>query len=170
MLDSLTSVKKLSLALGVAGVSALVGLPALAQAPNMTNGSQYFRESQEIMMSNEGMEILCRVTPINSRCEGSPYYTGTSTAAPEDTAPGETPETSPSGTTAPTQDLPSETDETAPAGGMAPGGMAPGGMMNNEPSSGSGGTMTPPSSDGTMAPPSGTTAPTENLPSESPGK
>jgi len=149
MRHSLTSMKKLSIALGIAGIGVLTGLPALAQSPSQ-NGSQEFRESQEIMMSNEGMKILCSVTPINSRCEGSPYYNAGASSQPVESST----TTSPDGTTAPTQNLPSESDMPSPSGMTDR--MSPG-MMQGGSSSGS---------DGNMTSPSGTTAPTQNLPSE----
>ena len=143
MRHSLSSIKKLSLALGVAGIGVLAGLPALAQS-TASGGTP------EIELSKEGYIILCDRTPMNSRCEGSPYYTGSSSQLPT-----ENPAASPSGTTAPTENLPSESPVPSSTDGTSP----DGGMMNDGSSSGS---------DGTMAPPSNTTAPTENLPSESP--
>ena len=143
MSHSSTFIKKISLALGVVGISTLVGIPAWAQTSTPNSASQEF---QEIKMSKEGMVILCHMTPMNSRCEGSPYNASSSSKP------------SPSGTTAPTQNLPSESDVPSPRG-QTPGGTMSPGMMRGESPSGSGGTMTPPSN---------TTAPTENLPSESP--
>ncbi|NJR40631.1 MAG: hypothetical protein HC781_19630 [Leptolyngbyaceae cyanobacterium CSU_1_4] len=99
MLDSLTSIKKMSLALGVAGMGVFAGLPALAQSSSSPTAAPEFE------LSKEGFIILCDRTPLNSRCEGSPYYTGSSSQSPT-----ENPAFSPSGTTAPTQNLPSETD------------------------------------------------------------
>lgn len=148
MRHSFNSIKKISLALGVAGISVLVGVPAWAQS----SGSS---EAPEFKLSNEGMKILCTVTPLNSRCEGSPYYSAGASSQPLQNDAS----TSPSGTTAPTQNLPSESDvpssQGQPSGGMMQGSPSPG-MMQNEPSG----------SNGTMTSPSGTTAPTQNLPSE----
>jgi hypothetical protein len=156
MRHSLSSVKKLSLALGVAGIGVLAGLPALAQS-TPSGGTPEFK------LSKEGYVILCNRTPMNSRCEGSPYHTSSSSQSPV-----QNPALSPSGTTAPTQNLPSETDETKPSSAgesRSPGSMMQGGMMHN--GSGMmrpGSSSSSPSSVGT---PSNTTAPTENLPSES---
>lgn len=141
MRHSLTSVRKLSLALGVAGIGLLVGLPALAQSSG---------ETPEFELSKEGFEILCDRTPLNSRCEGSPYYTGSSSQSPDDGSG------SPDTTTAPTENLPSETDETETPSSESPG-VLQDGSFSTPSGDGSG---------GTMAPPSNTTAPTENLPSE----
>lgn len=184
MLHPLTSAKKISLALGVVGIGALMGLPALAQSSS--------GETPEFELSKEGYIILCERTPLNSRCEGSPYYTGSS-------SPTENPAASPSGTTAPSQDLPSETDETDPS--SSPDTLTPdvtpddsGSGDNTTPPSGttaptedlpsetdetapqepsSGGSMndsSPSGSDGSMGSPDNTTAPTQNLPSETQGK
>lgn len=147
MLHSLASIKKLSLALGVAGIGVLAGLPALAQSG----------ETPEFELSKEGFIILCDRTPLNSRCEGSPYYTGSSTQSPD-----ENPEVSPSDTTAPTENLPSETDETEIEPSSGDGVLSPDGMMQDGSPSSTDGS----SPDGSMVDPSGTTAPTENLPSE----
>jgi hypothetical protein len=57
------------LVMGAAGASLLVSFPALSQ----TSGSQTSGESPapgEIVMSAEGMKILCEMFPLNSRCPG----------------------------------------------------------------------------------------------------
>jgi hypothetical protein len=169
MRNSLTSIKKLSLALGVAGIGALVGLPALAQSSPDSSGT-----APEFELSKEGYAILCERTPLNSRCEGSPYYTGSSSqsptedpaASPSDTTvpeDGSSPDsgtmespsdTTPSDTTAPTEDLPSESDPSAPD-------QAPSGTLEDGSS---------PGSDGSTTSPDDTTAPTQPLPSEPDGQ
>jgi hypothetical protein len=201
MLHTFTFIKKLSLALGVAGIGVLVGLPALAQLSPSSG------EAPEFELSKEGYVILCNRTPLNSRCKGSPYYAGSSnqlptenpaaspsgTTAPtqslpsespvpssQDQAPGSMPNgspsgsngtmTAPSGTTAPTQNLPSESDTPSPQGQFPNGSTPP--AVQSVPNSGTqdGGTPSPSGSNGNTTSPGGTTAPTQNLPSESPSK
>jgi hypothetical protein len=144
MRHSLMFVKKLSLALGVAGIGVLVGFPALAQSSSSSGTNSEFK------LSKEGFVILCDRTPMNSRCEGSPYFAGSSSQSPT-----ENPAASPSGTTAPTQNLPSESDVPSPPG------QAPSGTTRDRSSSDSNGGMTSPSN---------TNAPTQTLPSETDGK
>lgn len=142
MRHSLMSIKRLSIALGIAGAGVLASLPALAQSSSSSP------MGSEIEMSKEGMVILCERTPLNSRCEGSPYYSGSGSSFTG----------SPSGTNSPTQDLPSESE--VPSSTNEPTGV----LIPDVPSSGSNSNM---SSPGSMGTPSNTTAPTENLPSES---
>jgi len=52
------------LVMGAAGTSLLIGLPALSQTSSESTAPE------EIVMSAEGMKILCEVTPLNSRCPG----------------------------------------------------------------------------------------------------
>jgi hypothetical protein len=148
MYRSVATIKRFSLALGVAGAGLLVGIPM-----HLSAQAQSTETMAEFKLSKQGYEILCARSPLNSRCEGSQYYTGSPDAAI----------TSPSGTTAPTQDLPSE--GTSPYPTTDP--------RTAEPTNGAGGTSdrmrsnspsSPSSSDSSS--PSGTTAPTQTLPSE----
>lgn len=157
MHHSFASIKKLFMALGVAGIGALVGLPALAQSSDSLEGAPEFE------LSKEGYIILCDRTPLNSRCEGSPYYTGQS--------PFENPAASPSGTTAPTQFLPSDSDETDIPRGQPSDGVLQDGSSDDMMQDGSSDDMMQDDSssdqNGDTDPSGTTTAPTETLPSDS---
>jgi hypothetical protein len=166
-----------SVVLSTLGLSAIANLPASAQT---STGVEPF------VLSNEGFEILCDRSPLNSRCAG---VTPTSNQrTPDENTPSDT-------TTAPTENLPSESDvpETGGRESLDPNLIRPrvnesrNEMNNNEPSNTTAPTENLPSesdvpspdvrndqmspgmspSSGDMNTPSNTTAPTQNLPSES---
>ncbi|GEM_PF-2123606 len=149
------------LAMGAAGASLSVSLPALSQTSSESTAPR------EIVMSAEGMKILCEVFPLNSRCPGGEQPTAVpSTSEPRESAtpsslePQAPPSLSPE---------PSSPSETTPPPSMEPSTPAPGGVMtpNDKPSSGS---MESPSLTPSFPPtskPQGSTAPSTDSPPES---
>lgn len=127
------------LVMGAAGASLLVSLPALSQTSSEST------TPEEIVLSAEGMKILCEVTPLNSRCPGGEQPTAVpSISEPREsavppgslepqTAPSTSPHLSePSGTTSPSVEpsAPEPSDSVypsgKPSGSMEPPGTAPG--------------------------------------------
>jgi len=118
------------LVMGAAGASLLVSLPALSQ----TSGEP--TTPGEIVMSAEGMKILCQVTPLNSRCSGGERPTAVpSTSEPRESAAPPTslePQTTPS--ISPQPLTPGETPHSVepsapePSGSMSPSSKPSGSM------------------------------------------
>jgi hypothetical protein len=174
MLNRSMIITGFSVVLSTMGLSAIANLPASAQT---NTGVEPF------VLSNEGFEILCDRSPLNSRCAGVTSTNNQRT--PDVVTPSDT-------TTAPTENLPSES-EVPEAGGresLDPNLIRPRvnesrNEMNNQPSNTTAPTENLPSESevpeagaqeqmspgmspgGDMTTPSNTTAPTENLPSES---
>jgi Domain of unknown function (DUF4168) len=164
------------LVMGAAGASLLVSLPALSQTSSESTAPG------EIVMSAEGMKILCEVTPLNSRCQGGEQPTATPSSSepqelvtppastePQTTEPETTPSTSPQ-LSAPDETTPPSVEPSSPEpnGSMSPGDKPPGSMES--PGSTPGSTMPTspePKPQGLTAP--GTSSPTEpTAPSMSP--
>lgn len=111
------------LVIGAAGASLLVSLPALSQTSSEST------TPGEIVMSAEGMKILCQVTPLNSRCSGGEQPTAVpSISEPRESAtppaalePQTTPSISPQ-PSAPGETTPPSVEPSAPepSGSMSP--------------------------------------------------
>lgn len=113
------------LVMGAAGAGLLVALPALSQTSSKPTAPR------EIVMSAEGMRILCEVTPLNSRCSDEAQSTAVpSTPEPRSTTP-------PASSTPPAslepQTTPSASPQLPPPGETTPPSIEP---AAPEPSSG----------------------------------
>ncbi|NJR37820.1 MAG: DUF4168 domain-containing protein [Leptolyngbyaceae cyanobacterium CSU_1_4] len=112
------------LVMSAAGASLLVSLPALSQTSNESSAPE------DIVMSAEGMKILCEVTPLNSRCPDGEQPTAVpSSSEPRESAvPPASVEPQMAPTDSPQFSLPSETTPPSvepsapePSGSMSPG-------------------------------------------------
>ena len=131
------------LVLGAAGASLVVSLPALSQTSSESTAPR------EVVMSAEGMKILCQVTPLNSRCPGGEQPTAVpsvsepreSAAPPASLEPQTTPSISPQPSAPGETTSPSvEPSAPEPSGGMSPGGKPSSGSVES-PGSTPGSTM-----------------------------
>jgi Domain of unknown function (DUF4168) len=160
------------LVMGAAGASLLVSLPALSQTSSTST------TPDEIVMSAEGMKILCQVTPLNSRCQGGTQPSAVpsrseprESAAPPasvepQTAPNPSPQLGTPGETTPPSIEPSAPE---PSGSMSPGGKPSSGSMES-PGSTPGSTMpVPPAPKPQSLVAPGTNSPEPLHPSMSPG-
>jgi hypothetical protein len=121
---------------GFSVVLGTLGLNAIAPASAQTSSVEPFQ------LSEEGFEILCERSPLNSRCAGVTQTSGNQ-RSPQVDSPSDT-------TTAPTENLPSESE--VPEAGEREG-------LRND--------LTRPRINESRNQLDDTTAPTENLPSES---